>query len=163
MDANDPPVVLEPLSDQLVLQDQPFIYELNSETFYDPEEDDVLTYSATLSNGEPLPSWLTFDATELKFSGTPGNSAVGVLTIAVKATDLAGASVTATFVLTVQNVNDPPVVQHELSDQVVEQDQLFTYELGSETFSDPDVDDVLTYSASLEDGGALPDWLSFDS
>ncbi|WP_152625203.1 putative Ig domain-containing protein, partial [Cellvibrio sp. OA-2007] len=33
----------------------------------------------------------------------------------------------------------------------------------SNTFSDVDVGDTLTYSAQLAGGGALPAWLSFDA
>ncbi|WP_200987580.1 S8 family serine peptidase [Anabaenopsis elenkinii] len=69
---------------------------------------DFLTYSATLENGEPLPSWLTFNPVTRTFSGTPGNEDVGTFDITVTARDTAGTSVGDTFALTV--VDRPPNV-----------------------------------------------------
>ncbi len=40
-----------------------------SNTFSDVDVGDTLTYSATLADGTPLPSWLSFDAATQTFSG----------------------------------------------------------------------------------------------
>ncbi|MDB9448080.1 choice-of-anchor I domain-containing protein [Anabaena sp. CS-542/02] len=62
---------------------------------------DFLTYSATLENGEPLPSWLTFNPVTRTFSGTPSNEDVGTFEITVTARDTAGISVGDTFLFSV--------------------------------------------------------------
>jgi len=136
-------------------------------TFNDPDfvHGDILTYSATLADGSPLPDWLSFDATTQTFSGTPGNSDVGSLSVAVTATDTGGLSASTTFMLDVANANDAPVASVALADQVTVEDSNFSFTVPVEAFDDADLvhGDVLTYSATLADGSALPDWLSFDA
>ncbi|MFO1359056.1 putative Ig domain-containing protein [Plasticicumulans sp.] len=51
-------------------------FQFASGTFADVDAGDVLTYSATLANGDPLPTWLTFNAATRTFSGTPANGDV---------------------------------------------------------------------------------------
>jgi Ca2+-binding RTX toxin-like protein len=54
-----------------------------------------------LADGSTLPAWLSFDATTRSFSGTPANGDAGMLELNVTATDLAGASASQNFMLTV--------------------------------------------------------------
>ncbi len=83
--------------------------------FADIDAGDTRAYSATLSNGDPLPSWLTINAATGVLSGTPTNGDVGSLAVKVTMTDGAGASANDTFNLTVTNVNDAPVVEEFLA------------------------------------------------
>ena len=64
------------------------------------------TLSATLSNGNPLPAWLTFTPGAAgsgtgTFSGTPLDADVGSINVTLTATDGVGATVTDTFTVTV--------------------------------------------------------------
>jgi hypothetical protein len=60
---------------------------------------DPITYSATLANGNPLPSWMTFSGNT--FTGTPPGA--GTLSVTVIGTDSAiGVSATETFSITAQ-------------------------------------------------------------
>ncbi len=68
-------------------------------TFIDDDGNNTLTYSATLNDGSPLPSWLIFQPSARTFSGTP--TAVATLTIKVTATDTANASTSCQFNITV--------------------------------------------------------------
>ncbi|MDD2893964.1 MAG: VCBS domain-containing protein, partial [Halothiobacillaceae bacterium] len=72
---------------------------------------DSLSYSATLADGSPLPTWLTFDSLTQTFSGTPGDADGGELNVSVIATDTGGLSAATSFVLTVTGgqVNVAPV------------------------------------------------------
>ncbi|MGI9434687.1 MAG: putative Ig domain-containing protein, partial [Geminicoccaceae bacterium] len=74
----------------------------------------------------------------------------------------AGESDTATLDLTIIGGNDAPTVERALSDQTVLEDAGFSFTVPNDAFRDVDRGDDLTYSATLEDGGALPDWLRFD-
>ena len=55
-----------------------------------------------------------------------------------------------------------PVVVAALADQVAPSGTEYSFTVPASTFSDPDAGDVLTYSATLADGSALPGWLAFD-
>ncbi len=84
---NTPPVVSNPIADQTATVGQAFNYVVPSNTFSDPDAGTVLTYSASLSNGNALPSWLSFNTTTRTFSGTPAIGDVAVLDIRVTASD----------------------------------------------------------------------------
>ena len=73
-----------------------------------------------------------------------------------------GDAETATLDLTVTGSNDAPAVRQALSDHATLEDASFSFAVPEETFSDADHTDALTYSASLEDGSPLTDWLRFD-
>lgn len=57
--------------------------------------------------------------------------------------------------------NSAPVLHAALADILTKAGANFTVEIPANAFQDPD-GDPLTYSATLEDGSDLPDWLSFD-
>ncbi|MFN4281736.1 MAG: putative Ig domain-containing protein [Alphaproteobacteria bacterium] len=159
---NDAPVVTVAIADQITDEDAPFSYDVSA-NFDDVDAGDSLTYTATLSNGDPLPSWLSLDATTGTLSGTPDNGDVGAYSITVTATDGSGVSVSDTFDLTVQNVNDAPVVTVAIPDQTATEDAPFSYD-ASANFADDDIihGDSITYSATLANGDPLPSWLSID-
>lgn len=160
---NDAPEVGATLSDRRAVQDAPFSFTLPADSFRDVDVGDVLTYSATLENGDPLPAWLSFDAQTGTFSGTPGNDDVGELQLRITATDSSGAGAAQAFRLTVANVNDAPEVAMALADQQASKDTPFSFTVPEGAFRDVDAGDVLTLSATRADGSALPSWLAFDA
>lgn len=162
LNVNDAPYAVNSLLSQAAAEDAPFTYTLPDNAFADVDVGDVLSYSATLQNGDPLPSWLSFDGSSRTFTGTPANGDVGVLNIAVSATDLAGASASQTFTLDIANVNDAPQTAEPIPDQAATEDAPFTYTLSSTTFLDVDAGDTLHFGATLADGTSLPSWLTFD-
>ncbi|GKX42200.1 hypothetical protein SOASR015_12340 [Pectobacterium carotovorum subsp. carotovorum] len=159
---NDAPVVSGTVPPQSVAQDSGLNFTLPSGLFTDVDAGDTLTLSATLADGTPLPSWLSFNPATGTFTGTPDNGDVGSLTIKVTATDGSNASVSTTFGLTVTNVNDAPVVSGTVPPQSVAQDSGLNFTLPSGLFTDADAGDTLTLSATLADGTPLPAWLSFN-
>lgn len=60
------------------------------------------------------------------------------------------------------SANSPPIVLGNIEDQFVEEEETFRFIVPEGTFGDSDGDGDLRYSAALEDGRALPQWLSFD-
>jgi uncharacterized delta-60 repeat protein len=78
-----------------------FEYTVPANIFSDTDPGDLLTYAASLDDGSPLPSWLSFDPASRTFSGMPTNQQVGVLAIKVTATDTSSASASDTFLLTI--------------------------------------------------------------
>ncbi|MCE4564244.1 choice-of-anchor D domain-containing protein [Maribellus sp. CM-23] len=85
--------------------------------------------------------------------------ASGSDTITVTVTDSEGGSVSRTFVVTVDDTNQAPVVLTPVADQDVIADRTLSVSL-KETFGDSD-NDMLSLELSVEDGSALPDWISF--
>ncbi|WP_339899284.1 putative Ig domain-containing protein [uncultured Gilvimarinus sp.] len=161
INSNDNPMVTHGIVDQLATEDVAFSYQLPANTFSD-EDGDTLNYSAQLSGGAALPSWLSFDATNRTFNGTPSNSDVGSLEIAVTVDDGQGGVVSDAFTLTVNNTNDSPMLDNPVADQNATEDSAFSFQLPANTFSDDD-GDTLVYSARLAGGANLPAWLSFDA
>lgn len=78
-----------------------YYYTFPDTTFIDDDGNNTLTYTATLSNGSPLPSWLCFDSTTRTFIGT--STTTGNYYIKVTATDTANAKVSCIFNLKIDN------------------------------------------------------------
>ncbi|MDY0081275.1 MAG: putative Ig domain-containing protein [Ignavibacteriaceae bacterium] len=78
-----------------------FHYTFPESTFIDDDGNNTLTYTATLINGNPLPSWLSFYPETRTFDGTP--SSVANYSIKVTATDSAGEVISSVFTLRIQN------------------------------------------------------------
>ncbi len=76
-----------------------FSYTIPDTTFIDDDGNNTLTYSATLSDGSNLPSWLNFNPATRTLSGTP--VVVGTTNIKVTVTDNYSAKATSIFTLNV--------------------------------------------------------------
>ncbi len=95
---NQPPALLNPLSNQVVSVGQRFQFTVPLDTFRDPN-DDLLIYNATRSGKGSLPGWLKFDPATRTFSGKPDNTDTDTYTdrthlIEVRASDGEGSAVT---------------------------------------------------------------------
>ena len=156
---NTPPVVANPLADQEATTGASFTYVIPAAAFTDADGT-TLAYTATLSDGGRLPSWLTFDPATRTFTGTPGPGDGGTVRVTVMASD-GTVTVSDEFVLMVTVRNTAPVVANPLADQEVMIDVPFTYVVPADAFTDAD-GDPLTYTAATRDGGLLPGWLTFD-
>jgi VCBS repeat-containing protein len=152
--ANLPPVVSGSISDVSV-QEGAVEFSIPSGTFTDPEGQ-PLVYFAEMADGSLLPGWLSFSAGSLTFSGTADDAELGTYEIRVIAKDDNQQEVSATFNLTVTNVNDSPTVVSEIGTVVVDEDAPVSISLDGR-FADADAGDNLTFNFS-----ALPSWLSYD-
>ena len=158
-DSNDAPTVGTALTDQTANEGDSFDFTVPQDAFADEDEGNVFTYSATLADGSALPSWLSFDGASGAFSGTPGATDGGEISVRVTATDSGSASVYQDFTLSVTTINNPPSIGTAIANQVANQDAAFSFTVSQDAFTDTD---SITYSATLADGSALPSWLSFD-
>lgn len=125
-------------------------------TFTDPQGQ-TLTYSAKLSSGAPLPSWLHVDKTTGELTGTVAANISSMVIVEV-ATDTSGLSASTSF--SVAGVR-APIVSHHQVNQTVLQGKSVHLSLATE-FADPQ-HQALTYTVTQQDGSALPSWLSFDA
>jgi Ca2+-binding RTX toxin-like protein len=83
---NDAPVLENPIIDQEIIIGEEFSFTILENTFTDVDGD-VLTYSAVLADGNPLPDWLSFDAAMRTFTGTPAGVSVDMITVKLIASD----------------------------------------------------------------------------
>jgi hypothetical protein len=82
--------------------------------------------------------------------------------IYLRTTDSYGQTFDRAFVIDVIDVNEPPALGNTIPDQEAEVSHPYYYQIPTDLFVDLDAGDVLTVTALLEDGEALPAWLSFD-
>jgi hypothetical protein len=66
-----------------------FVFEVDEATFVHENSGEPLQYSATLADGGPLPSWISFDTASLTFTGQAPVGVQGQLDVIVKAIDSA--------------------------------------------------------------------------
>ncbi len=123
-------------------QNAPYSYTLEAQDY---EGSPLVLSSVT------IPDWLSFDPGSGLLAGTPGQEDVGDHEIILQASD-GSTDVTQEFILTVEDVNDPPVFT-SIPDTTAEESKAYTYVVQA---TDPEGDD-LTFTAEI-----LPDWLSFD-
>src|SRR5262249_17183756 len=122
---NLPPVVASPITAQNATVGPAFNFTFAAGTFSDPEND-PLAYNATLDDGygTALPSWLTFDRINRKFTGTPTDANIGAISIRVTAYDeQSGSSVSTNFSLTV-GANSRPAIEIPTRQEMNEGDVL---------------------------------------
>ena len=134
-------------------EDSPYSYTFAA---IDSNEWNILTYQVVQK-----PDWLTYDPNTHTLSGTPTNEDVGVHHVTIMVTDSLK-NTYQNFDITVNNVNDAPQLAGSLSNQETEAEYLFMYNFDKNLFTDVDQGDSIAYSATLNDGSQLPDWLSFN-
>ncbi|MEL7420578.1 MAG: putative Ig domain-containing protein, partial [Cyanobacteria bacterium J06555_3] len=101
---NNPPVLLNPIGERVAVENSNFSFTIPADVFHDLDAGDVLTYSATLSDGSALPNWLSFDPDIRTLSGTPSKEDVGNLSLKITVTDNANEAISNTFSLEIQNL-----------------------------------------------------------
>ncbi len=153
-----PPLTTGFITNKLANIDTPFSHFIDQNVFLDPN-DDVVFYSAKQTNQNALPSWLSFSPIGI-FSGMPQSSDAGTYNIDIFAYDrIVTQKASTNFTLIVENF---PKVIAPISNQAADLDQPYSFTLPSQTFSDQDVGDTLSHSATLASGNPLPSWLNFN-
>lgn len=127
----------------------------------------ALTYTASLSTGAALPSWLSFNATTRAFTGTPPVGSIGSYALKVTATAANGGSAASSFTLTVAPT--APVYTTGVGNQTTYGGRAFSFAYSASDFTEAD-GDALTFTAgsysmsgSVETDSALPSWMSFNA
>ncbi|MCT7950302.1 cadherin-like domain-containing protein [Ancylothrix sp. C2] len=93
---NNAPTIGTIITSQIATENSAFIFQIPANSFSD-SDGDTLSYSVKLSNASNLPSWLTFDAATLTFSGTPTATDIGTLSVAVSVSDGKGGTANQNF------------------------------------------------------------------
>lgn len=98
---NDAPKAGPANPDQQFNESKPWTYDLPEGTFTDVDAGDKLIFSAKLSNGQPIPSWLKIDAATGRLSSTWAEATH--LSLSITATDQSGVSVSQVLDLYVKS------------------------------------------------------------
>jgi hypothetical protein len=159
---NQTPQIAETIENMTFLEDLPMSVTI-SRTLFSDDQTEPLEISVALQNNSNLPSWMTFDSENLTISGLPENSQVGEYPINIVAQDKYGYTAETSFLLTVQNVNDAPLLTTALEDVSMNAGETAEYEIPFNTFVDIDAGDQLTLSATMAEGTNLPEWIYFNS
>lgn len=157
---NQPPQITTNMNDQSVLQGVPFEYVIAVDKIIDPEHEQ-LNLTLVTSNGSPLPSWLSFDASSGKLTGVAPLNVSNNLDLVLKATDPHGAVDSKAFKLLVQT-NQKPQLITAIDDVSVHEGETINTLIDLSKFKDPE-GSALTYKVTTADNQTLPDWLSFDA
>ncbi len=102
-------------------------------------------------------------ATDAQF--TPDGSLVGFqVRVRVSYTDQQNTQETifSASSQTITRINTPPILNRPIADRAITANRSIQITLPTDTFTDRDSADRLTYRASLVGGGSLPSWLRFD-
>lgn len=79
------PYIKSLIPDQAAAAGQPFTFTVPDDIFFDDDGRAAPTYSVQMSDGKPVPAWITFDPATRTFSGTPAEASE--LTVFVVVTD----------------------------------------------------------------------------
>ncbi|MFN8257805.1 MAG: putative Ig domain-containing protein [Bacteroidales bacterium] len=104
VDINDKPIVKQNIESQEIFIGEEYYFKINQETFDDEDENDIITLSCKLSNGNKLPEWLNFDEENGIFSGYAKSD--GNYELTLTGSDKLGASASISFQLKVLSKNE---------------------------------------------------------
>ena len=155
---NNAPVLSVPLVNQAIQYDTlGWSYNVSA-SFSDIDSSDFLSYSATLADGSPLPTWIGIGAITGLITGSPGSGDLGTYTLKIAATDSHGASVNTPLIVAVTLFNAGQLlvstaVNEVLSGTVSNDTVTYAYATGPVAVS-------LAISGSQNTGGAGLDTLT---
>jgi len=125
--------------------------------FSDVEGDTLSVSNLTASNGSLV------NNNNGTWSFTPTANFNDAVNLNYNVTDGNGGSPVATQSFPLTAVNDAPTVANPITAQTASAYTPFNFQFAANTFNDVDTGDSLTYNATLDNGSALPSWLSFDA
>ncbi len=97
-----------------------------------------------------------------KIKYTPNDGFVGTEEFLYSIVDAGGKSTVAKITVEVGPINDTPVLAYNPENQVANLIEEFKFQFRDDLFTDEE-GDQLTYTATLQSGQPLPDWLKFDA
>jgi Ca2+-binding RTX toxin-like protein len=122
---------------------------------------DALSY-AVKAGAEPAKGSVSFDWDTGTFVYTPFFDTHGADHFTIVVSDGHGGTAEQQVAITVQPVNDAPVVAQAIAAQSIPEDTAWNFTVPAGTFVDVD-GDALTFGARQSDGSALPAWLTFNA
>ncbi|KAJ3433805.1 hypothetical protein M0812_22774 [Anaeramoeba flamelloides] len=157
---NNEPRVDLPLDNKTFTQDEAFDFSLPGESYVDPEKQDM-TYEAVLSNGDPLPDWMTLTAANQNFVGTTPTE-YGVWEVEVTATDDCSQSTSDTFEFGIPS--SAPTLNEPIPDQdALANDKDYSFVFSDTTFEGVAISTITSQSTTSQISTNLKQKKSFPS
>jgi hypothetical protein len=156
---DDAPTVASPIATVTVQEDAAETLLDISAVFTDVDNASTEISKTILTNSNAALVSATLTANQLLLDYQANQSGTADITLRGTAN---GQSVDTVFTVAVTPVNDAPIATQTLSNQTIAENQALNLTLPTGLFSDADPGDILTYSAQLADGNALPNWLTFN-
>jgi hypothetical protein len=157
------PVLMGQTPNQIWVEGKPVSLVLPANAFVDPQGQ-KLTYAASLSGGQALPGWLSFNATTETFSGLAPTTAQS-LSIKVTATDSGGLASSESFAAGVQPTpaaRPGITVSNPMPNQTWTDGQNVALVLPTNTFTDA-LGLKMTFAAYQVSGPNETEWLRFNA
>ncbi len=161
LDLNSTPTDLS-LSTSSVNENVPSNTLIGNLSTNDPDTENTHTYTLVSGTGDTDNNAFTIVDNELHINISPDYETKNSYNIRLRATDGGGLFYEKAIAIAVNNINDAPTLANSILDQTAIKDTTFNFTLPTNTFADVDAGDNLTYSATLENGGPIPCWLTFD-
>ena len=105
----NPPWLVVPIYTQSAPRNLLFTLPIPPTTFEHENPAAVLSYTADLTSGALLPSWLTFNTTTLTFSGTPPTNSASYLDVRLRATEAGSPPLSSTTTFRINSSGGVPV------------------------------------------------------
>ncbi|MDB9444753.1 CARDB domain-containing protein [Anabaena sp. CS-542/02] len=150
---DEPPTVLNPISDITVDEDADNTIIDLSNVFTDVDNDVELIVKSVLVNDNTNLVTATIVENQLTLTYQPNQFGTANITIGGTSN---GKLVDDTFTVTVNSVNDTPTLVNPIDDITTLEDESFNFTFPENTFNDIDTGDNLTYT------GTTPSWLNFN-
>ena len=144
-----------PTTNSTAIVGKVFEQQLDTSSFTDLDKNSTV-YSLKSQDGTALPSWINFDTSTGKISGTPASASTYYLTLG--ATDNTGKEYFIDIAIT-STVKYKPIVLKTKDGLSISHNSEISYQL-SNVFKDPN-NDALNFTAKMKNGDALPSWLTF--
>ena len=142
--SNSGPTIANFIPDQTIQTEVATSFQFNANTFIDPDGDS-LTYSATLSDGSPLPGWITFVSVTRTFNFFyPMSANKGSINLKVIAADGYGGTVADIFAVVIEGVL--PVVANPIPDQAIAMEKTTVFQFNTNAFNDPKGGSLILFS-----------------
>jgi Ca2+-binding RTX toxin-like protein len=153
---DDPPTVQNEIPSVTVNEDADNTIIDLSNVFTDKDNDVALIVKSVSGNDNPTLVIATIVNNELTLDYQPNQ--YGTANITIRGTS-GGQFIEDTFTVTVDPINDPPVLNQEIPNQIATENQAFSFIIPANTFVDIE-DNILTYS--LAQWTILPSGITFN-
>ena len=138
---DNPPVVSNPITDVTVNEDASDTV-INLATVFSDSDGDVIVKSIVTNSNNALVT-TSLENNTLTLDYLPNQFGTAQITVRGTAN---GQTVEDTFTLTVNGVNDAPTVNKPIDTQILTTNNAFSFTIPSDTFSDVDTGDTLSYT-----------------